>query len=328
MDRLVYYGLVVMLVQILIRVIYQLYCTHHFKEAKYHFYMNRNQVKDIAKFTGWATVDGALGTIIWQGITILFNIFFGVAINAVYNIALQLKNAVLSFAQNVQRAMDPQITKSYAAGDLGRHHTLIFSGSKLEMFMIYFILIPLLVRMEFVLKLWLGNNLPTHLVIFCKLVVIMNIICSAFEVMRTSVMATGNLRAFALYPNLLHLLVLPICYVANLYFQSPVVMMIIITIIYFMVYAYRFYIASQISKFSLKEYFATIVLRCLVVGGLSWMVVVVLDEFIPNNIWGFIVLFLCSTVTLSISIYILGLSVHERKIVDKAFVVIRDTIRK
>ena len=328
MDRLVYYGLVVMLVQILIRVIYQLYCTHHFKEAKYHFYMNRNQVKDIAKFTGWATVDGALGTIIWQGITILFNIFFGVAINAVYNIALQLKNAVLSFAQNVQRAMDPQITKSYAAGDLGRHHTLIFSGSKLEVFMIYFILIPLLVRMEFVLKLWLGNNLPTHLVIFCKLVVIMNIICSAFEVMRTSVMATGNLRAFALYPNLLHLLVLPICYVANLYFQSPVVMMIIITIIYFIVYAYRFYIASQISKFSLKEYFATIVLRCLVVGGLSWMVVVVLDEFIPNNIWGFIVLFLCSTVTLSVSIYILGLSVHERIIVDKAFVVIRNTIRK
>lgn len=325
MDKLIYYGLMVMLVNILIRVIYQIYCTHHFKEAKYHFYMNRNLIKNIAKFTGWATIDGALGTIIWQGTTILFNIFFGVAINAIYNIASQLKNAVLSFAQNVQRAMDPQITKSYAAGDLERHHALVFSGSKLEVFMIYFILIPLLVRMEFVLKLWLGNNLPTHLVIFCKLVVIMNIICSAFEVMRTSVMATGNLRAFALYPNLLHLLVLPICYVANLYFQSPVVMMIIITIIYFIVYAYRFYIASQISKFSLKDYFITIVSRCLIVGLLSWMAVFALDKLIPNNIWGFFLLLMCSTTILLVLIYTIGLSISEKRIINNIFLRIKKT---
>lgn len=114
----------------------------------------------------------------------------------------------------------------------------------------------------------------------------MNIICSAFEVMRTSVMATGNLRAFALYPNLLHLLVLPICYVANLYFQSPVLMMVIVAVMDSFVYVYRFYIASQISKFSLKDYMAVIVSRCLIVGLLSWMAVFALDKMIPNNIWG------------------------------------------
>lgn len=317
MDKLIYYGLMVMLVNILIRVIYQIYCTHHFKEAKYHFYMNRNLIKNIAKFTGWATIDGALGTIIWQGTTILFNIFFGVTVNAVYNIAGQLKNAVLSFAQNVQRAMDPQITKSYAAGDLERHHALVFSGSKLEVFMIYIILIPLLVRTEFVLKLWLGNEIPPYLVVFCRFAVFMNIICSAFEVMRTSVMATGKLRNFALYPNLLHLSVLPICYIANLYFHSPVVMMVIITIIYFLVYAYRFYIASQISKFSLKEYFVKIVSRCLFVGLLTGMIVFTLDKFIPNNIWGFIFLMCISSISLIIYIYLVGLSTHERNLFNE-----------
>lgn len=183
--------------------------------------------------------------------------------------------------------------------------------------MIYIILIPLLVRTEFVLKLWLGNEIPPYLVVFCRFAVFMNIICSAFEVMRTSVMATGKLRNFALYPNLLHLSVLPICYIANLYFHSPVVMMVIITIIYFLVYAYRFYIASQISKFSLKEYFVKIVSRCLFVGLLTGMIVFTLDKFIPNNIWGFIFLMCISSISLIIYIYLVGLSTHERNLFNE-----------
>lgn len=326
MDKLIYYGLMVMLVHILIRAIYQIYCRNHFKESKHRLYMNGQQVKSIAKFTGWATVDGAFGTIIWQGITILINVSYGVTINAVYQISGQLKNAVLSFAQNVQRAMDPQITKSYAAGDLERHHALVFSGSKLEVFMLYFIIIPLLARTEFILKLWLGNDLPEHLVTFCRLAVLMNLICSAFEVLRTSVMATGNLRKLALYPNLLHLSVLPVCYIANLYFHSPVIMMVIITIIYFFVYAYRFYIASQISKFSLKKYFIKIVSRCLSVGALSAVTVFALDKFIPDNIWGFLLLLICSTIILLVYIYILGLSVSERNIARKCFLKAREFV--
>lgn len=326
MDRLIYYGLTVMLVQIAIRVIYQIYCQRHFKEAHYCLYMNRSQVKDVAKFTGWATVDGSLGTIVWQGITILFNIFFGVAINAVYQIAGQLKNAVLSFAQNVQRAMDPQITKSYAAGDMHRHHTLIFSGSKLEVFMIYFILIPLLVRMDFVLRIWLGNDIPQHLVIFCRMMVFMNIICCAFEVIRTSVMATGNLRSFSLYPNLLHLLVLPVCYVANKWYPSPVLMMLIITVIYYIVYGYRFYIASRVSGFSLREYIVKVVMRCAVVGVIGFGVTLVSDRIFPDNLWGFLLLLTCSTIVLLLLVYKIGLSSAEQQIVHETLSKVKETI--
>lgn len=311
-DRLIYYGLVVMLIQIAIRLIYQTYCRTHFKESRFRLYMNGRQLKRIMKFTGWATIDGALGTLVWQGITILFNLLGGVAVNAVYSIAMQLKNSVLSFAQNVQRALDPQITKSYAAGDMERHHTLIFSGSKMEVFMLYFILIPLLVRMEFVLRVWLGNELPAHLVIFSRLAVSMTIICAAFEVMRTSVLATGRLRRFVLYPNLLHLLVLPVCYIANLYFRSPVLMMIIVTIFFYLVYACCFYIASRTTGFSLKNYFATIVLRCLLVGMIGFFVVLLLDKFVPDNLWGFLLILICSTIVLLVSIYTVGLSSSER----------------
>lgn len=326
MDKLIYYGLTVMGVQILIRIVYQVYCLRHFKEARYHMYMNRKQVKEVAKFTGWTTIEGALGTVIWQGITILFNLFFGVAINAVYQIASQLKNAVLSFAQNVQRAMDPQITKSYASGDVNRFHTLIFSGSKFEVFMIFFILIPLLVRLDFVLRLWLGDNLPEHLTAFCRMMVSMNLICCAFEVIRTSVTATGNIRSFSVYPNMFLLSVLPICYITNRYFHSPFVMMLVITILYYIAYGYRFYIASRVSGFSLREYLLKVVFRCFIVGLIGFTLVIVVDRFIPDNLWGFILLLAFSSIVLLLSIYIIGLSKEERSLLNGILLRARDSV--
>ena len=317
MDRLIYYGLMIMSIQLMIRLIYQIYCRCHFKEAKYRFYMNRKQVKELAKFTGWTTLSGFLGTIIDQGITILFNIFFGVIINAVYNITGQVRNAVLSFAQNVQRAMDPQITKSYASGDIKRHHTLLFTGSKLEVFMIYFILIPFFVKTDFILKLWLGNNLPPYLITFCRLAVVMSLVCSAFEVMRTSVMATGNLRDYVLYPNLIHLLLLPVCYLSNKYYHSPVMMMVMITVFYIIVYGARFYIAAKVSRFSWYEYVVKVVLRCLFVGGIGLLTVYGFNQLFPNNIWGFLFLMCISSISLIIYIYLMGLSTHERNLFNE-----------
>lgn len=53
---------------------------------------------------------------------------------------MQLKNSVLSFAQNLQRAIAPQITKTYANGELDIHKKLVYAGSKFQVFLIFFII--------------------------------------------------------------------------------------------------------------------------------------------------------------------------------------------
>ena len=60
---------------------------------------------------------------------ILLNIFFGPIVNAARGIAYQIKGAVNKFVQNFQMAMNPQIVKSYANGDLKYMYLLI---SKME----------------------------------------------------------------------------------------------------------------------------------------------------------------------------------------------------
>ena len=116
-----------------------------------------------------------------QGITFVINWTFGVTINAVYVITLQLKNSILSFA------ISPQITKTYASGEMEAHKKLIYTGSKMEVFLIYFIMIPFLFRTEYIMKLWLGE-VPEYTVAFAQCIVFISLTYAAFEPIRAAVL--------------------------------------------------------------------------------------------------------------------------------------------
>ena len=93
----------------------------------------------IGKFAGISSASGALQVLSSQGFILVINLTFGVAINAVYTISMQLKNSVLSFAQNLQRAIAPQITKTYANGELDIHKKLVYAGSKFSKYFLFFL---------------------------------------------------------------------------------------------------------------------------------------------------------------------------------------------
>ena len=125
-------------ISILIRITYQIYCHRKFPEVHYHMIIDKNQIMQIGKFAGISSTSGALQVLSSQGFILVINLTFGVAINAVYTISMQLKNSVLSFAQNLQRAIAPQITKTYANGELDIHKKLVYAGSKFQVFLIFF----------------------------------------------------------------------------------------------------------------------------------------------------------------------------------------------
>lgn len=136
-DRLLIYAIFTATISVIIRIIYQIYCHIKFDELKYHLIINKGLIKEIGKYAGVSTTSSALQLIANQSITFVINWTFEVTINAVYNIALQLKNSILSFSLNLLKAISPQITKTYASGELEVHKKLVYSGSKLEVFMIF-----------------------------------------------------------------------------------------------------------------------------------------------------------------------------------------------
>ena len=66
-NRLLVYGIMMAAVSVVIRVIYQIYCHYKFDEARYHLIIDKEQLKQLGKFTGVSTASGALQVVSSQG---------------------------------------------------------------------------------------------------------------------------------------------------------------------------------------------------------------------------------------------------------------------
>lgn len=119
------------------RVLYGIYCSKHFEETKVHFSYDKKMFKEIFAFAGW-TMNGNLAIIgFTQGINILLNIFFGPAVNAARGIAVQVQGVCQQFCSNFQMALNPQLTKCYAQGELEYMHKLLCKSSKFSFYILF-----------------------------------------------------------------------------------------------------------------------------------------------------------------------------------------------
>lgn len=89
-DKLITYGILVLYVAFIIRLIYWLYYERHFEKCTYHFTFDKTLFKEIFSFVGWSVV-GNLGFSFKDQIANVFlNITLGTVINATRGLALQV----------------------------------------------------------------------------------------------------------------------------------------------------------------------------------------------------------------------------------------------
>lgn len=316
-DRLLWYALFMLLTSFIVRLTYQVYCRIYFPESQYHRGIDKVLLKEIGKYTGVSTTSGVLQMISGQGLTLVINWTSGVALNAVYNIALQLKNSILSFAMNLFKAIAPQITKTYANGEMDHYKKLVYTGSKLEIFLIYFIMIPFLFRTEYIMQFWLGDSLPPYTVEFSRCIVFISLLYAAFEPIRTAVLATNKIRNFMLIPESFYLLVLPISYFSYQLSQNTILLIVSIVIMDILTACVRVYCGSKVSILKIQDILKSILLPAIYVGGTSCIGCYFFNLICKNNLSGlFILLILNSTLLIGI-IYFFGLSKNEKSAVNQ-----------
>ena len=142
-DRLIYYAALMMLSVLLVRVAYGIYCRMHFEECRYRPVLDRGLMKEMFSFAGWNFIGVTAGVLRDHGGNILVNIFSGsVAVNAARGVALQLSNAVQGFVTNFMTAVNPQITKSYAAGEREYMFSLMRKSSRMAYYLLLLIVPP------------------------------------------------------------------------------------------------------------------------------------------------------------------------------------------
>lgn len=201
--------------------IYYLYCRHHFPElVKFRIIKDINSYKKVFSFSGWVSY-GAVACIIKnQGATLLINSFFTTAMNTALGVATNLSQCVITFANNLTQPMQPQITKSYAAGNFKRTDELLTMSTKFSFLLMLLVSVPLIIETEWILKLWLGD-VPPYAVSFTILLIIDNLVTSFNSGLSLVIFADGRIALYQFVINTLRLLSIVVAYIALRFLSIP-----------------------------------------------------------------------------------------------------------
>ena len=167
-DKLLLYSILLFLVSCLSFMLMQIYARKRFEEAKLKLGWDKQLYKEICSFAAWDIIGNLAFIGYTQGITMLINLFYGPALNAAAGIGAQATNLINQLGGNFQTALNPQITKYYASGDLENMHKLIFRSVKFSVYLMLIFIVPFFYEADFLLQIWLGK-VPDHSVAFMRI---------------------------------------------------------------------------------------------------------------------------------------------------------------
>ena len=267
-DRLIFYAFLYAIVKILIRIVYHVYCVRNFDECHYRWIYNKSLFKEMAVFAGWNMWGNLAYVCYTQGLNILLNVFFGPVVNAARGVAVQVQGTIGNFANNFQMALTPQMTKTYASGQIKETHQLIYRGSRLTFCLMLVLCLPLIVETPAILGIWL-EEVPEGSVLFIRLLLAVTIVQKIIAPLGTAVSSTGRIKKYELLINCLMLAILPTAYLV-LYLGGPAWTVFAVYFVYvFFAYLLALHIALPMIDMDLKEYLKMVVKPCLAVLLLS-----------------------------------------------------------
>lgn len=212
-DKLIVYGFLYLCISAIVFFAYRGYCKKQFDNVEFHFIRDKSIALPMLSFCGWDLYSNMADTVKQQGTNIIINLFFGVTLNAASAIATQVQSAVGGFAGSVIQAFRPPIIKSYSSCEIKKMEALICKALKYSMILFGAMLVPLYLKMDYVLGLWLGT-VPEHAAEFCKLLLFCSYVSLASMILITSIHATGRIGNMSAWSGTLSLLTLPLIYVA------------------------------------------------------------------------------------------------------------------
>ena len=315
-DYLILYSFLLLFVQILISVSFIIYASCNFAECHFEYVRDVNLLKQMFSFAGWGMIGNTGFTLKDQGSNIIMNLFFGTTVNAARGIATTVNNIILNFASNVSMAMNPQITKSYASGNIEESLKIVYSGARLTFFLMSIIAIPFLINSDYILQLWLGI-VPEYTNEFVFIILLGSLFYTTAQTVASEIHATGNVKWLQISLAVILLSELPIAYFILKTGGSPVLALLpsLITIP-LSVLARSIILKKYVLVFSLRKYLFGCVGRCVLVFIICYGSCCYLRSlFVNNTIWTVIITTFMSIVINGVFIFCLGITKQERSLI-------------
>lgn len=313
-DKLIFYSILLTIVATVIRFVYTYYCHRHFEESKAKLTFDKGIFKEMFGFAGWSFFTNTNSILNNHGVTMLVNVFFGVATNAARGIATQVENAVLQFVNNFTTAVNPQITKSYAAGDLVGMHSLVCRAAKFSYFAMLLISLPIICEAERILDLWLVT-VPEHTVIFVQLSLVMGLCDCIGSSGYTACVATGKMKRYALIITPIGLLEFPLTWLFFA-FGAPVVSTYYLYIVVkILVLIARLFLLKSLVGMSVTMYVRNVFVPVILTSIVSVLPVFIIMELMPSSLYRFFISLIVCVLTVSLAVLYIGMTKNERTLI-------------
>lgn len=314
-DKLILYSILMLSISIIIRSVYQIYCRKNYHECKYHLMIDKKITKQMFSFASWNMIGSSSVILSDQGVNILLNLFCNPIVNAARGIAMQVNQAINSFSQNFMMAINPQITKSYGANDLIAFKTLMVNGGRFSFCLLTIISLPVLIDTNYILYLWLGQ-IPDYTVNFIRLVIIYTLSESLSTTFTTGLLATGKVIKLQLLVGGCRMLNFPISYIVLSHWNIPDLVYIIALILSQLNLLIRLYLLKSYIKFSIIEYYTTIVLRQAICVIIPLIAAIFFSHFIKDlNFIIFLIKYIIVTTISITAIYYIVCKTEERLLI-------------
>lgn len=319
-DKLILYASLSTLVTIITQFIIMRYCNKTIPDI--HFWVNRDKTALKPMFS-FAAIDffGSFANVMsGQGVTIIINLFFGVAVNAARAITGQVQVFVNRFSIDFGMALSPQIMKEYAGGDKERSLDLCFRGAKFSFILMMIPMVPIFVRIESILKIWLVDY-PEYTPQFVSLSLFISLFNILGHIFDSMINASGDIKLFTIWSSIIRLLVLPLVYVAFRFTHNPIYAYTVVLCTDMALILVKILISQHVSGLNiLYKYLLTVVWKVVLVLALSLGIALLINKFYAYSIWGLILFGISTTlITAGLSVLI-ALTRGETKFISHAII--------
>lgn len=311
-DRLIFYGVLLILVNIMSAILYIGFASRHFDEVKISMRLDKALLRGMTSFTGWNLFETIARIFKDQGCNLLLNFYYGPVLNAARGVANQVSYGVSSIVESTIMASRPQMVKSYAQGNDKRALEMFYTLSKCTVFLIFIVSLPIFLEIDYILKIWLGGEVPQYANLFIRLSILIALVDKLASPVTAIIHATGKVKRYHINSGVINLLVLPLAW-AMLSFGCGASSVYWATLIFAVVAQIVFlFIVRRLLPFSIRRYLNEVGARFLIVLLISVVAPYFIMTTMEEGLLRLLLVLAVAVLVSLISIIILGLNKSER----------------
>lgn len=320
-DSLTMYGMILTIIALISLIAYIIYSKLHFDEIFISHRVNRKLFKEMLSFSGW-NIFGTFGHMLKdQGANIILNILFGPVVNAARGISVQVNSGLNGLVSNVTIPVRPQMIQAYSQGDKNRSYNLTFAISKLSCIVLAFVAIPIILEIEYVLEIWLGDNVPTYTKTFTTIIILDSFLLNLNSAISGLVHASGKMKVYQLTGGLVSVMTIICAYLSVLIFKNPSMVFYMTLIFDIIRQIVAIYVVKQIERedFSISKYIRIVVIPLLIVLVLGFIPPFILHIIMSQGLIRLITVIIISILSIMLTAYIFALNTSEKQMVKQIF---------